>query len=57
MKDKAKLKYKQKLELVIVKIKRLNEEYQKELIEIDDKYRENSEEISNELEYRKKENN
>ena len=45
------------MELVIAKIKRLNEEYQKELIEINDKYRENSEEISNELEYRKKEEN
>lgn len=42
-----------KLKLVIAEIKRLNEEYQKELLEID----ESTEEIGNELEYRKNEEN
>lgn len=42
-----------KLKLVIAEIKRLNEEYQKELLEID----ESTEEICNELEYRKNEEN
>ncbi len=42
-----------KLKLVIAEIKRLNEEYQKELFEID----ESTEEIGNELEYRKNEEN
>lgn len=44
---------KKKLKLVIAEIKRLNEEYQKELLEID----ESTEEIGNELEYRKNEEN
>lgn len=42
-----------KLKLVIAEVKRLNEEYQKELLEID----ESTEEICNELEYRKNEEN
>ena len=42
-----------KLKLVIAEVKRLNEEYQKELLEID----ESTEEIGNELEYRKNEEN
>ena len=42
-----------KLKLVIAEIKRLNEEYQKELFEID----ESTEKIGNELEYRKNEEN
>lgn len=42
-----------KLKLVIAEVKRLNEEYQKELFEID----ESTEEIGNELEYRKNEEN
>ena len=42
-----------KLKLVIAEIKRWNEEYQKELLEID----ESTEEIGNELEYRKNEEN
>lgn len=42
-----------KLKLVIAEIKRSNEEYQKELIEID----ESTEEIGIELEYRKNEEN
>lgn len=42
-----------KLKLVIAEIKRLNEEYQKELFELD----ESTEEIGNELEYRKNEEN
>lgn len=42
-----------KLKLVIAEIKRLNEEYQKELLEID----ESTEEIGKELEYRKNEEN
>ena len=46
-----------KLKLVIAEIKRLNEEYKKELQEIDEKYSEKSEEIGNELEYKKNEEN
>lgn len=46
-----------KLKLVIAEVKRLNEEYKKELLEIEEKYKENTEEIDNELEYRKKEEN
>ena len=46
-----------KLKLVIAEVKRLNEEYQKELLEIEEKYKENTEEIGDELEYRKKEEN
>ena len=46
-----------KLKLVIAEVKRLNEEYKKELLEIDEKYKENTEEIGDELEYRKKEEN
>ena len=42
-----------KLKSVIAEVKRLNEEYQKELLEID----ESTEEIGNELEYRKNEEN
>lgn len=42
-----------KLKLVIAEVKRLNEEYQKELLEID----KSTEEIGNELEYRKNEEN
>ena len=46
-----------KLKLVVAEIKRLNEEYKKELFEIDEKYKENNQEFGNELEYRKKEEN
>lgn len=46
-----------KLKLVIAEVKRLNEEYKRELLEIEEKYKENTEEIDNELEYRKKEEN
>lgn len=46
-----------KLKLVVAEIKRLNEEYKKELLEIDEKYKENNQEFDNELEYRKKEEN
>ena len=46
-----------KLKLVVSEFKRLNEEYQKELAEIDEKYNENNQEIGDELEYRKKEEN
>ncbi len=46
-----------KLKLVIAEVKRLNEEYQKELVEIDEKFSENNQEIATELEYRKKEEN
>lgn len=46
-----------KLKLVIAEVKRLNEEYKKELLEIEEKYKENTEEIGDELEYRKKEEN
>lgn len=43
-----------KLKLVVAEVKRLNEEYKKELAEIDEKYKNNNQEIGNELEYRKK---
>ena len=46
-----------KLKLVIAEVKRLNEEYKKELLEIEKKYKENIGEIGDELEYRKKEEN
>lgn len=46
-----------KLKLVIAEVKRLNEEYKKELLEIEEKYKENIGEIGDELEYRKKEEN
>lgn len=46
-----------KLKLVIAEVKRLNEEYKKELLEIEEKYKKNTEEIGDELEYRKKEEN
>ena len=46
-----------KLNLVVAEVKRLNEEYQKELQEIDEKFNEKKEEIVTELEYRKKEEN
>ena len=46
-----------KLKLVISEIKRLDEEYKKEIIKIDWEYKNNSPEISNELELRKKEVN
>lgn len=46
-----------KLKLVIAEIKRLNEEYKKELLEINEKYKENNQEYGNELEYRKKQEN
>lgn len=46
-----------KLKLVIAEVKRLNEEYQKELVEIEEKFNENNQEISDELELRKKEEN
>lgn len=46
-----------KLKLVIAEVKRLNEEYKKELLEIEEKYKENIVEIGDELEYRKKEEN
>lgn len=46
-----------KLKLVIAEIKRINEEYQKELVEIEEKFNENNQEISDELELRKKEEN
>lgn len=43
-----------KLKLVVAEVKRLNEEYQKELNEIDNKYKDNIQNIEEELEYRKK---
>lgn len=43
-----------KLKLVVAEVKRLNEEYQKELTEIDEKYSNNSIQNTNELELRKK---
>lgn len=46
-----------KLKLVVAEIKRLNENYKKELNEIDEKYRENNQEIGKELEIRKNEEN
>ena len=46
-----------KLKLVVAEVKRLNEEYQKELQEIDEKFNEKNEEIATELEYRKKDEN
>lgn len=46
-----------KLKLVVAEVKRLNEEYKKELLEIEEKYKENNKEFVNELEYRKKEEN
>jgi len=46
-----------KLKLVVAEVKRLNEEYQKELKEIDEKFNKNNDEIGEELEYRKKEEN
>ena len=46
-----------KLKLVVAEVKRLNEEYRKELSEIDEKYTHNDKEIGHELEYRKKEKN
>lgn len=46
-----------KLKLVVAEVKRLNEEYQKELHDIDEKYAEKTEEVGDELEYRKKEEN
>ncbi len=46
-----------KLKLVVAEVKRLNEEYQKELIEIDEKYSIKEHENVNELELRKKEEN
>ena len=47
-----------KLKLVIAEIKRLNEEYRKELLKIDEKFNENISEMDEVLEYRKKvENN
>lgn len=46
-----------KLKLVVAEVKRLNEEYRKELAEIDEKYKDNNQEIGNELEYRKKAEN
>ena len=46
-----------KLKLVVAEVKRLNEEYQKELTEIDEKYSIKEHENVNELELRKKEEN
>lgn len=46
-----------KLKLVVAEVKRLNEEYRKELTEIDEKYKNDDKEIVNELEYRKREEN
>lgn len=46
-----------KLKLVVAEVKRLNEEYRKELTEIDEKYKNNDKEIGHELEYRKREEN
>lgn len=46
-----------KLKLVIAEVKRVNEEYKKELLEIEERYDENIEEISDELEYIRKEEN
>lgn len=46
-----------KLKLVVAEVKRLNEEYKKELEEIEEKYSEKTEEFANELEMRKKEEN
>lgn len=46
-----------KLKLVVAEVKRLNEEYQKELVEIDEKYSIKEHENVNELELRKKEEN
>lgn len=46
-----------KLKLVVAEVKRLNEEYRKELTEIDEKYKNADKEIVNELEYRKREEN
>lgn len=43
-----------KLKLVVAEVKRLNEEYQKELLEIDEKYNNYNQEIVDELELRKK---
>ena len=45
------------LKLVVAEVKRLNEEYQKELVEIDEKFKEKNEETITELEYRKKDEN
>ena len=46
-----------KLKLVVAEVKRLNEEYRKELTEIDEKYKNDDKEIVNELEYRKRKEN
>lgn len=46
-----------KLKLVVAEVKRLNGEYKKELLEIEEKYKENNKEFGHELEYRKKEEN
>ena len=46
-----------KLKLVVAEVKRLNEEYRKELTDIDEKYKNDDKEIVNELEYRKREEN
>ncbi len=46
-----------KLKLVVAEVKRLNEEYKKELEEINEKFSKNNQEIGAELEYRKKEEN
>lgn len=43
-----------KLKLVVAEVRRLNEEYQKELTEIDEKYSNNSIQNTDELELRKK---
>lgn len=43
-----------KIKLVIAEVKRLNEEYRKKLVEIDEKFNENNQEIVTEIEYRKK---
>ena len=51
------LNRKKKLKLVVAEVKRLNEEYKKELEEINEKFSKNNQEIGAELEYRKKEEN
>lgn len=46
-----------KLKLVIAEIKRLDDEYKKELIEIDEKYKSNEQDMIDTLELRKKDQN
>ena len=46
-----------KLKLVVAEVKRLNEVYQKELLEIDEKFKEKNKDLDTELEYIKKQEN